>query len=293
VSDGGAESAYHLPVLRDEVTELLVTDPDGLYVDGTLGGGGHARAILARLGQGGRLLGVDRDPEALAACRESFGETDGRLLLAQGNFAELPHLLAEHGLGGARGILLDLGVSSRHLDAGERGFSFLRPGPLDMRMGPDADRSAADLVNTLPEGDLARIFREFGEEPRARRAARAVAEARNERPIESTQALAAVIERALGRRGGKHPATRIFQALRIAVNRELEALDAFLGAFEELLEPGGRVAVISYHSLEDRMVKQAFRERTPHCICPPRAPRCVCGLPGTLRAVTRKAVRPG
>jgi 16S rRNA (cytosine1402-N4)-methyltransferase len=236
---------------------------------------------------------VDRDPEALAACRETFGETDGRLLLAQGNFAELPRLLAERDLGGVRGILLDLGVSSRHLDAGERGFSFLRPGPLDMRMGPDADRSAADLVNTLPEGDLARIFREFGEEPRARRAARAVAEARNERPIESTQALAAVIERALGRRSGKHPATRIFQALRIAVNRELEALDAFLGSFEELLEPGGRVAIISYHSLEDRMVKQAFRERAPHCICPPRAPRCVCGLPGTLRAVTRKAVRPG
>ncbi len=260
-------------------------------MDGTLGGGGHARAILERLSPNGRLVGIDRDPEALSQNEASLG-ADGRVTLIQGNFGEMERLLAERNLGPVRGILLDLGVSSRHLDDGARGFSFLRPGPLDMRMGPDAGSDAAELVAALSEGELTRIFREYGEEPRARRVARAVVEAREERPILTTERLAFVVERALGRKSGKHPATRVFQALRIAVNRELEALDAFLASFERMLEPGGRVAVISYHSLEDRRVKTALREREPRCICPPRAPRCTCGLPGTFRPVVRKAIRP-
>ncbi|GAB6063445.1 16S rRNA (cytosine(1402)-N(4))-methyltransferase RsmH [Deferrisoma palaeochoriense] len=284
--DGG----YHVPVLAREAADLLVTDPDGLYVDGTLGGGGHAREILARLGPGGRLLGLDRDPDALAHAAAWAG--DPRVLLRRANFAELSEVLEAEGLGPVTGVLLDLGVSSHQVDEGERGFSFLRDGPLDMRMDPEGPVTAADLVNTLDEAELARIFREYGEEPRASRAARAVVTARRKAPLRTTADLARTIEEALGRRGPKHPATRIFQALRIAVNRELEALDRFLEALPGVLAPGGRVVVISYHSLEDRRVKRALRAGEPQCRCPPEALRCTCGRPGWLRVLTRKVVRP-
>jgi 16S rRNA (cytosine1402-N4)-methyltransferase len=261
-------------------------------VDGTLGGGGHARALAERLEPGGLLLGLDRDPEALEQAAGLAETYPGRVRLLHGDFGDLKGLLAAEQLGPAHGILLDLGVSSRQVDEGSRGFSFLRDGPLDMRMDPSGGQTAADLVNGLDEEDLARLLREYGEEPRARRAAKAIVRARKRRPIGTTGELARVLEEALGRRGEKHPGTRAFQALRIAVNRELETLERFLEDLPDLLRPGGRVVVISYHSLEDRRVKQALRRYEPHCRCPAAAPRCTCGEPGWLRPLGRKALKP-
>jgi 16S rRNA (cytosine1402-N4)-methyltransferase len=256
------------------VLAFLPHDPNAVYVDGTVGGGGHARAIAERLGPGGLLLGVDRDQEALAACRALEAEFPGRVRLRQGNFQELGGLLRREGFRTVHGVLLDLGVSSRQLDEGSRGFSFVREGPLDMRMDAREGTNARQLVNELGEEELRVLFEEYGEEPRARKAARAVVEARKRAGIETTAQLAQVIEKAFGRRSAKHPATRIFQALRLAVNRELPALDGFLAELPELLDTGGRAVVIAYHSLEDRRVKQAFRED----------PRLV--------RLTRKAIKP-
>ncbi|PLX38948.1 MAG: 16S rRNA (cytosine(1402)-N(4))-methyltransferase [Deltaproteobacteria bacterium] len=287
-----AGEPYHIPVLKEEVIESLITDTGGVYVDGTLGGGGHTAAILERLSPAGRVIGIDRDPEALDRCRERFGSSGGRVTLIKGNYSEVDSLLRGLGIVKVSGILLDLGVSSRQLDEGKRGFSFMRSGPLDMRMGEEGD-TAARLVNTLPEVALKKLFYEYGEESRAPRAARAIVAAREKKPFETTGELAATIEKALGRRSGKHPATKVFQALRIAVNRELEGLEKFLGIFPDLLEESGRVAIITYHSLEDRMVKRALRSLEPHCICPAAAPVCTCSEPGIMRVITRKAIKPG
>lgn len=283
---------YHVPVLLEEVLSFLPADPNGVCVDGTLGGGGHARALAARLGPTGRLLGIDRDPEALAACGDLEAAHPGRVMLAQGSFGDLPEILRSREIGPVSGILLDLGVSSRQLDEGGRGFSFLRDGPLDMRMGPAVGPPAEELVNEASVEELKRIFREYGEEPQAGRVAKAIVDARRRQPLKTTGELARAVEKALGWRGGKHPATRIFQALRIAVNREMEELDGFLASLPALLAPGGRAVVISYHSLEDRRVKQAFRAAAPHCVCPRWLPRCTCGEPGWLRVLTPKAVKP-
>lgn len=288
--DRGLE--YHEPVLLKETLELLVTDPDGVYVDATMGGGGHSRAILERLGPGGRLISVDRDRDAHDNAEKWAAAYGERLHLVRGNFAGLAEILAGLGIAGVDGILVDLGVSSRQLDDGERGFSFIRPGPLDMRMDRASGKSAAELVAVLPESELVRIFREYGEEPQAKRAARAITAERAKRPLDTTESLADLIEKTLGRRSGKHPATKIFQALRIAVNGELEALEKFLESVPALLKPGGRVAVISYHSLEDRMVKTFFRRCEPKCVCPPLKPICDCGRPGQMESVIRKAVKP-
>lgn len=281
---------YHEPVLVEEAVGLLLTDPDGLYVDGTLGGGGHAAALARALGPQGTLVGLDRDPEALRACAPLAEAFPGRIRLRRGDYACLRDLLVSEGLGRARGVLLDLGVSSHQVDAGERGFSFLREGPLDMRMDPAGGVTAADLVNGLGEAELARLFREFGEEPRAQRVARFLVEARRRGPLRTTGDLARTVERALGRRGPKHPGTRVFQALRIAVNGELDSLDRLLRDLPDVLAAGGRAVVISYHSLEDRRVKQAFTRHGARC--PEEGHRCSCGTPGRLRALTRKAVKP-
>ncbi len=281
---------YHDPVLLEETLEFLLTDRDGTYVDGTLGGGGHAAAIARALGPRGMLIGVDRDPEALRACAALEAEFSGRVRLRRGDYAALREVLAAEGIDRVRGVLLDLGVSSHQLDAGARGFSFLREGPLDMRMDPAGTVTAEDLVNGLDERELARLFLEFGEEPRADRVARFVAEARKRKPLRTTADLARVVERALGRRGGKHPGTRVFQALRIAVNGELDSLDRILRDLPEILETGGRAVVIAYHSLEDRRVKQAFVKHGVRC--PGDGHRCNCGAPGRLRALTRKVVKP-
>jgi 16S rRNA (cytosine1402-N4)-methyltransferase len=250
----------HAPVLLGEALEALAVRTAGSYLDATLGRGGHSAAILERLGEGGRLLAVDRDPEAIRAGMRRFGG-DQRVSIVRGNFSELGRIAREAGFdAGFDGVLLDLGVSSPQLDDPARGFSFLRDGPLDMRMDPESGRSAAEWLAGVPEAELARVLRELGEERFARRIARAVAAARRETPLDTTGRLAAVIAAAVPtREPGKHPATRSFQAIRIFINAELEALDAALEQSLELLRPAGRLCVISFHSLEDRRVKRFLR----------------------------------
>lgn len=238
--------------------------PGGIYIDGTLGGGGHASAILAAAQPGGRLLGIDADPAALAAARARFaaaGLPDEAYVFEHGRFAEMADLATKRGIAGVDGILLDLGVSSHQLDTPERGFSFGSDGPLDMRLDPTRGPTAADLVNGLEERELADLIYRYGEERGSRRIARLIVERRAQRPFSTTSELAALVARAIGRGGREriHPATRTFQALRIAVNAELDQLEAALPQAVELLRPGGRLAVISFHSLEDRIVKQFFR----------------------------------
>jgi 16S rRNA (cytosine1402-N4)-methyltransferase len=250
----------HVPVLLSEVIAGLAPRAGGRYVDATLGGGGHALATLAASSPDGRLLGIDADPAALTAAGARLAIYGERATLAHGNFRDLAALAREHGFAQVDGILLDLGVSSHQLDTPERGFSFTADAPLDMRLDPTQGETAADLVNATPEDQLADLIYRYGEERGSRRIARFIAEARRRQPIATTAELADLVARALGGRHGKiHPATRTFQALRIAVNRELESLEAALPQAVELLAPGGRLAVIAFHSLEDRIVKLFFR----------------------------------
>lgn len=250
----------HIPVLPAETLAALRPHPGGVYVDGTLGGGGHAAAILEASTPSGRLLGIDADPQALAAASTRLAPFGERFLARRGNFRDLAHLAADAGITQADGILLDLGVSSHQLDTPERGFSFQADAPLDMRLDPDGETTAADLVNRLPEAQLADVIYQFGEERASRRIARLICEERRRARIERTSQLAAIVSRALGgRHGALHPATRTFQALRIAVNAELDVLEAVIPQAIRLLAPNGRLVIISFHSLEDRIVKHAFR----------------------------------
>lgn len=250
----------HAPVLLEEVLEGLAITPGGTYVDGTLGGGGHAEAILERVGPEGRLLGIDRDPAALALARERLVRFPGAILV-RGAYADMISLARQNGIDSADGVLLDIGVSSMQLDTSERGFSFQRDAALDMRMDPDLPRTAADWVNETPESDLADVLWRYGEERASRRIARFIAEARARAPIRTTGALAELVARAKGgARGRIHPATQTFQALRIAVNDELGQLERGLESALLLLKTGGRLAVISFHSLEDRIVKRRLSE---------------------------------
>ncbi len=252
----------HVPVLREEVVEQLAIRPNGLYVDASFGRGGHSRAILARLGPGGRLLAIDRDPDAVRAGRRLAAE-EPRMLIAQRRFAELRSCVTEHfGEARVQGILLDLGVSSPQLADPGRGFSFLRDGPLDMRMNPGEGQSAADWLATAEEHEIARVLRRLGEEAAARRIARAICERRAARPIRTTAELAEIIATVVPARPGRHPATRSFQAIRMHINRELEELEQALNAALELLDHGGRLCVISFHSLEDRLVKRFLRDHS-------------------------------
>jgi 16S rRNA (cytosine1402-N4)-methyltransferase len=288
------DGPVHVPVLAREILELLDVKPGARVLDATVGLGGHARAILAAVPDA-QLLGLDRDERALEEAAARLGEFAGRVKLVRQRFGEFPAALEEIGWDGVDAVLADLGVSSMQLDDPERGFSFLADGPLDMRMGAaDGLAPAARLVNKASFEELRRIIGEYGEDPMAGRIARAIKSAREKAPIETTARLAAVVEaaypakwRALAR---NHPATRTFQALRMAVNRELEELAAFLGRIVGYLRPGARLAVISFHSLEDRMVKHAFRREAAGCVCPPEAARCVCrGLP-RLTILTKKPV---
>lgn len=278
----------HVPVLYEEVLRLLQPEPGRQYVDGTVGAGGHARGILVAVAPDGRLLGLDRDPEAIAFARERLAEFGNRVTLIPASYTEMEKVAAEHGFQAVDGILLDLGLSSRQLDSPERGFSFLKEGPLDMRFDRRTGESAADLINNLDADTLADIFWRYGEERRSRQLARLIVD---HRPLETTQELAALIAEHSGRRRGKHPATQVFQALRIAVNDELATVEAGLEAAVRLLQPGGRLAVISFHSLEDRLVKQFFREKSLTCVCPPDQPVCTCDTEPVLELVTRKAVK--
>jgi len=283
-------SAGHVPVLFDEVMEWLQPRPGERYIDATLGLGGHAVGILERSAPDGRLLGIDRDPHALDQAQVRLAAFSERLDVRCASFAELESVAREAGYSQVNGILLDLGVSSLQLDDAERGFSFRASGPLDMRMGPDARYSAAEIVNTWPEEDLARIIYEYGEERHARRIARAIC---SDRPFNDTLSLAAVVARAAGPSGKIHPATRTFQALRIAVNDELGALQRALPQAVTCLAPYGRLVVISFHSLEDRIVKQFLQKEVRNCICPPEMPLCTCGHRATLQLGTRKPVKAG
>jgi 16S rRNA (cytosine1402-N4)-methyltransferase len=253
-------SFRHVPVLLNEVLAGLTPRDGGCYVDGTLGGGGHAAAVLEASAPGGRLLGIDADPAALAAAGARLARFGERATLAHGNFRDIGPLARAQGFDQIDGLLLDLGVSSHQIDTPERGFSFAADAPLDMRLDPTGGVTAADVVNSTPESELADLIFRYGEERGSRRIARFIAEARRKQPIDTTIELAELVARALGGRHGKiHPATRTFQALRIAVNHELESLEAVLPQAVELLAPGGRMAIISFHSLEDRIVKLFFR----------------------------------
>ena len=288
-SDGGRERRQHIPVLYDQVLDWLAPGPGGAYIDATVGLGGHAQGILERSAPTGRLLGMDADPEALAIAQERLAPYGDRVVLAQGRHAELAEVAREHGFDSVQGVLLDLGVSSLQLDDARRGFSFQEKGPLDMRMDPDADLAASEIVNQWSEEELARIIHTYGEERYARRVARAIVRAR---PIEDTLELASVVARAVRSSGGIHPATRTFQALRIAVNRELESLEQVLPQALALLAPGGVLVVIAFHSLEDRIVKQFIVQESRDCICPPRLPQCVCGHVAQLERLTKKPIMP-
>lgn len=286
----------HLPVLYNEIIHALQPERGGRYVDGTVGAGGHAWGILEASSPDGQLLGLDVDPLALSLARERLAPFGKRVILARASYVDLPEQLALVGWGPVNGVLLDLGVSSMQLDMAERGFSFLTDAPLDMRFNPDGRTTAADLVNSLPEKDLADLIYRYGEERMSRQVARAIVQ---ERPISTTSVLARIVARVVGSgkkstspRSHIHPATRTFQALRIAVNHELDSLEMVLPLAVEALSPAGRLAVISFHSLEDRMVKQFMRRESQDCICPPRQPVCTCGHRATIKEVTRHPVKP-
>jgi 16S rRNA (cytosine1402-N4)-methyltransferase len=283
----------HLPVLLEETLQGLACRPGGLFVDGTLGAGGHAEAILRATAPDGRLVGCDRDAEALEVARRRLLPFGDRVALRHADSRRLPEILDEMGVGSIDGALFDLGVSSLQLDDPKRGFSFRNEGPLDMRMDRSTETTAADLLNRLTLRDLASLIARFGEEPAARRIAAAIVAQRERRPIETTTQLATIVGSAGASRAGRvHPATRVFQALRIAVNREIDGLDGLLEKAVFRLRPGGRVAVIAFHSLEDRVVKRTFRGLARRCVCPRDLPVCACGRPDLARLVTPRPVRP-
>jgi 16S rRNA (cytosine1402-N4)-methyltransferase len=284
----------HVPVLAQEVREALAVQPGETVVDATFGAGGHAELLAADLRGKGKLIAIDRDPSARAYFDRFRRRTavQGRFL--RGEFSVVLEQLAGNGVR-ADAVLFDLGVSSMQIDRPERGFSYAADAPLDMRMDPNAEISARELVNEESERDLTRIFREYGEERYARQIARAIGRRRREQPFERTGELVDVIKHAIpapARFGDGHPAKRVFQALRIAVNDELGSLEHALPAGLELLRPGGRLAVISFHSLEDRIVKRFLRKQEHGCTCPPDFPVCVCGQEPVLRAISRRAIRP-
>ena len=286
----------HQPVLLGEAVASLQPRPGGRYLDGTFGGGGHTRALLETSAPDGIVLALDADPAAIdrASTLRQDPAIATRLIPVRANFADLATVAREQGVAPLDGILLDLGLSSFQLDQPERGFAFRHEGPLDMRFDPEHGAPASDLVNTLPERELADLIWRYGEEPGSRRIARAVVREREQAPIETTTRLAEIVAGALGGRRGRdiHPATRTFQALRIATNEELAALESALSGALDVLAPGGRIAVIAFHSLEDRIVKRFIERESVACVCPPEIPICVCGHCPRLRKVTRRAVRP-
>jgi 16S rRNA (cytosine1402-N4)-methyltransferase len=281
---GREEAAYHRPVLAEAVVDMMAPVLPGVVVDATFGGGGHTRRMLDEFGEEVTVIAMDRDPEALANARVL------PVVVVQANFADIDSVVASVTDEPISGVLFDFGVSSHQLDEASRGFSYRREGPLDMRMGPDAALTASDIVNKWPEDDIARILRRYGEEPLARRIARAIVSAR---PIDSTATLSTVIANTMpaARRRAGHPARRSFQAIRIAVNAELEAVASGVSKAVDLVRLGGRVVAISYHSLEDRIVKQEFNTRARGCTCPPDLPVCACGNAAEVRVLTRKPIR--
>ncbi len=280
----------HIPVLVKEVIEALAVQPGGRYIDCTLGGGGHAAAILSRGLPGGQLLGIDADPNAIKTARARLEAYKDSILLVNENSVNLQAICIKYDFLPVHGILFDLGLSSLQLNGDNRGFSFKRNAPLDMRLNPTQKVTAADIINTSSEGDLAHLIKAYGEERRSRQIARCIVK---ERPIQTTLQLTKTIEHAIGGRRGKiHPATKTFQALRIAVNHELEHLEAALKQAINLLGFEGRLVVISYHSLEDRIVKRFMQQEAKDCICPPSTPTCICNHTARLRLIKKRVVIP-
>ena len=288
-------------MLLDEVIDGLCIRPDGIYIDGTLGGGGHSFEIASRLTRGGRLIGIDQDEDALAAAGERLAPFADRVIYVHDNYENMENAVRsffEDGISTGRinGILLDLGVSSYQLDNPERGFSYRADAPLDMRMDRGASLSAKDILNDYSVGELTRILRDYGEEKMAARIAANIVSAREKGPLETTGQLVEMIERSIPmkmREKGGNPCKRTFQAIRIACNRELEVLEDSLDTMIDLLAPGGRLCIITFHSLEDRIVKNAFRRNENPCTCPPEFPVCVCGKTSKGRVITRKPILPG
>jgi 16S rRNA (cytosine1402-N4)-methyltransferase len=290
------QTSGHKPVLLVETIELLAPKAGGRYLDGTFGGGGHSRAILEASAPHGRVLALDADPDAIARARalQREPEIGDRLQIIHANFASLADVAKSRDIAPLDGILLDLGLSSFQLDQPTRGFAFRFDAPLDMRFDPTIGAPASELVNDAPEQEIARILFEYGEEPKSRRIARAICHEREKAPIITTAQLAKVVSDAVGGRRGSdtHPATRTFQALRIATNREFEAVEHALAGAVDVLKPGGRLAVIAFHSLEDRIVKRFMQRESATCVCPPEQPVCTCGHDPRLKRVTRQAVKP-
>jgi 16S rRNA (cytosine1402-N4)-methyltransferase len=287
--------SFHTPVMLEKVLQSLRCKPGGIYVDGTLGGGGHARAILENTAPDGLLIGIDRDDDALLESEKRLQPFGQRKILIKGNFADIGEILTNLNIRAVDGILLDLGVSSHQLDTADRGFSFSLDAPLDMRMDQSSRYRAYDLVNLSPEKELRKVIRDYGEEPMAGRIARAILAKRASAPIRTTIELADVVCRAVRRQGVRkkvHPATRTFQAIRIAVNQELSNLSTAMDAGIDQLGQGGRFSIISFHSLEDRIVKETFRSWEGRCQCPPGLPVCQCQREAKLRVLTRKPLRP-
>lgn len=283
----------HTTVLKKETVDGLLVREGGVYVDMTLGGGGHSEEILNR---GGRVIGIDQDSAALRAAGERLHVFGERFRPVKRNFREIKAVLSEAGLETVDGVLMDLGVSSPQLDDAARGFSYMQDAPLDMRMDREKAFSAREVVNEFSEAELSDLIRDYGEERWHKRIAAFIAEARREKPIETTGALVQVIKAAVpkgARRDGPHPAKRTFQAIRIAVNSELEVLQTALKDALEVLRPGGRISVITFHSLEDRIVKNTFQTAAAGCTCPKEYPVCICGGKPTVRVITRKPVLPG
>ncbi len=282
----------HIPVLLDECMEGLAIKPDGVYVDCTAGGGGHSFAIASKLTTG-RLISIDRDEEAIAACTARLAPVKDRVTVVRATFSQIKTILTQFGIDAVDGILMDLGVSSHQIDTPERGFSFRSDAALDMRMDRQSPMSAQTLVNTYGEAEIADILWRYGEERYSRQIARKIVQARQQQPIQTTGQLVEIIKSAMpaaARREDQHPAKRSFQALRIVVNNELGELQETLEAIPSLLKVGGRAAIISFHSLEDRMVKTAFREQSRGCTCPPEFPVCVCGHTADMKIITKKPI---
>lgn len=285
-----ANAPGHEPVMLEECISALQVQRGGRYIDCTVGGGGHAAAILEESSPGGRLIGIDADPHAIRVARGKLKPYGKDAILVNENFKYLENICTRHGFSPVNGVLFDLGMSSLQLEEAGRGFSFRQDSPLDMRFSDRQDLTAADIVNTYPEVELAQLLHRYGEEQRNRQIARCIVE---RRPLETTQELARVVEQAVGgTRGRIHPATKTFQALRIAVNHELENLELALEQAVNLLGNGGRIVVISFHSLEDRLVKGFFRREAQWCICPPGMPACICGHTPRLKVLSKKVFRP-
>ncbi|ANW99431.1 16S rRNA (cytosine(1402)-N(4))-methyltransferase [Thermoclostridium stercorarium subsp. thermolacticum DSM 2910] len=288
----------HEPVLLKECIEGLNIRPNGIYVDCTVGGAGHSAEILKRLGPKGLLIGIDQDREALEAAEEKLRKTESKakFIIIHENFENIRQILDEKRINAVDGVLLDLGVSSYQIEAEKRGFRYMDDAPLDMRMNQDSEFTAKELVNTWPKDEIARIIREYGEEKWAARIAEFICKARENQLIETTSQLVDIIKAAIPasarRKEGQHPAKRTFQAIRIAVNRELEVLENALPGIVESLNRGGRLCVITFHSLEDRIVKQFFRNKSGLCKCPPDFPKCVCNPVKQLKIITRKPIVP-